>query len=93
MCKIKKQKIFSNWLFFAPSNLRLVKGFFSYIQIRIFPFHRTLTTSSPARIDTRYLSVHPARLAGENAAELESRGWNGSVGENRQNAQIHSNSK
>lgn len=28
-------------------------------------------------MDTRYLSVHPAHLAGENAAEMESRNWNG----------------
>ena len=50
----KKINFFKIYQYFAPSNLRLVKGFFSYIQIRIFPFHRTLTTSSPARIDTRY---------------------------------------
>ena len=34
----KKINFFKIYQYFAPSNLRLVKGFFSYIQIRIFPF-------------------------------------------------------
>ena len=42
------------------------------------PFHCTLTISSPARMDTRHLSVHSAHLAGENAAEWKTKAGTGS---------------